>query len=71
MSTADPNKDELRAALDEADRGESVTLTAEELRGWAETGTWPARLDEKMEKLVAKKCANVFEKVRWKKTNTS
>jgi hypothetical protein len=40
-------KDEadLRAVLAELDRGESVELTADELRQLEETGEWPERLD--------------------------
>jgi len=36
---------DIRVGLAELDRGEGVELTVDELRHWAETGEWPARLD--------------------------
>lgn len=32
----------MAEALAEAERGEGVELTADELRRWVETGEWPA-----------------------------
>ncbi len=39
-----PHSDDLadvRAGLEEAERGEGVALTPEQLKRWAETGEWP------------------------------
>lgn len=35
---------DIRAAIEEAERGEGIDLTPEELDHWAETGEWPERL---------------------------
>jgi hypothetical protein len=36
---------DLSEALAQADRGEGVKLTEDELKRWAETGEWPESLD--------------------------
>jgi hypothetical protein len=41
----DPSDEsDLRAAIAEVERGETVELTPDELKHWAETGEWPERL---------------------------
>jgi len=40
--STNPNlADDLRAAIEEASRGDGITLTRSQIRRWAETGEWP------------------------------
>lgn len=42
---AERDEADVRAGLDEAERGEGRVLTHDELARWAETGEWPESLD--------------------------
>ena len=44
VKPAPQDEADVRAGLEEAERGEAVELTKEELERWAETGEWPERL---------------------------
>jgi hypothetical protein len=44
VKPAPQDEADIRAGLEEAERGEGVELTEEELKRWADTGEWPERL---------------------------
>ena len=44
VQPAPQDEADVRAGLDEAERGEGTDLSEDELKRWAETGEWPERL---------------------------